>query len=53
MELLKEKCKREGFEKYWDLYLKWSYEGKEYLVRVRPVFPTNNKHMLAKAKAIK
>ena len=53
MELLKEKCKREGYTHYYDLYLKWSYEGKDYLVRVRPVFPTNNKHLLAKAKDMK
>lgn len=53
MELLKKKATRPGYEKYMDLYLKWQHEGKDYLVRVRPVFSKNNKHLLAKAKAIK
>lgn len=38
MVLLREKAKREGFEDYTDFYMCWSYKGKKYAVRVRPVF---------------
>lgn len=38
MKLVKEQCKREGFEKYTDLFLCFTHEGKDYKVRVRPLF---------------
>lgn len=38
MKLVKCHSKREGFEKYIDLSLVFSFEGKEYEVRVKPVF---------------
>ena len=38
MVLLRQKAKREGFEDYTDFYMCWSYKGKKYAVRVRPVF---------------
>lgn len=53
MELLKKKCQRIGHEHCWDMYLKWTFENKDYLIRVRPVFGVNNKHLLAKAKLMK
>lgn len=39
MILLKTPCKREGYEKYSDLYLVWRADnGKARYVRIRPVF---------------
>lgn len=38
MKLVKSKSKREGYEKYTDLSLVFKLEGKDYSVRVRPVF---------------
>lgn len=49
MTLLKTKATREGYEKYTDLYLAWEYQGKKYLVRVRPVFGCDNDKLLASA----
>lgn len=38
MVLLRQASKREGFEDYTDFYMCWTYKGKKYAVRVRPVF---------------
>ena len=37
MKLVKEKCKKEGFEDYMNLYLTFQKDGKQYKVAVRPV----------------
>ena len=46
MELVKTKVLKNDKE-YIDLYLKWTYEGKEYLVRVRPVFACDYDKLIA------
>lgn len=38
LQLYKRKSQREGFEKYTDLFLRYEYNGKQYEVRIRPVF---------------
>lgn len=49
MELTKTKvCKEDGRE-FTDLYLTWMYEGKEYKVRVRPVFARDYDKLIASA----
>lgn len=50
-KLLKQKVVREGNE-YVDLYAVWSYEGKTYAVRVRPVFGRDNDKLMAIAQDI-
>lgn len=49
MELTKTKVLKDGKE-YVDLYLKWTYDEKEYLVRVRPVFACDYDKLMASAK---
>ena len=48
MELTKEKVNRDGRE-YVDLFLSWEYEGKNYKVRVRPVFSRDYDKLIATA----
>ena len=50
MKLTKQQCKREGFEKYVDLFLEWEYEGRTFKVRVQPVFSSEYKFLLAHAQ---
>ena len=49
MKLFKTKVVRDG-EKYVDLNLCWQYNGKTYLVRVRPVFGRDNDKLIAIAQ---
>lgn len=48
MELVKTKVVRNDTE-YTDLFLSWEYEGKTYLVRVRPVFSRDYDKLIATA----
>lgn len=50
-KLIKQRVKREGKE-YIDLYALWSYEGKTYAVRVRPVFGRDNDKLMSIAELI-
>lgn len=52
MKLLKEKCTRPGYEDYTDFYLTWTHEGKDYKVRVRPVFGKDNALLHAVAETV-
>lgn len=38
MKLLKQKCKKQGYESYYDLFLVVEKNGKEIKVRIRPCF---------------
>lgn len=52
MVLLKAKATRQGYEDYTDLFLGWVYEGKRYIVRVRPVFGCDNDKLIAAATQV-
>lgn len=52
MKLLMTPCPRDGFKDYHDYYLAWVYEGKTYLVRVRPVFGKDNDKLHATAQYV-
>ena len=51
MRLLKQKVERNGV-KYTDLYACWTYNGKAYAVRVRPVFGRDNDKLIAIAETV-
>ena len=48
MKLIKKKA-RAPYDKLYDFYLTWSYNKKEYRVRVRPSFPRDNKLLVSQA----
>lgn len=48
-DLVKTKVNKDGKD-YTDFYLKWEFEGKEYKVRVKPVFAHEYKVMFSSAK---
>lgn len=51
MKLLKQKVERNG-AKYTDIYACWSYNGKDYAVRVRPVFNRDYDKLIAAAETM-
>ena len=51
MKLMKQYNERNG-EQYTDLFAVWSYEGKFYSVRVKPVFDRDYKQLIASAQTV-
>lgn len=51
MEELKlyKKQARKGYEKYFDLFLVWNYEGKVFECRIKPCFNNGLRSLLAVA----
>ena len=52
MKLLKQDIEKENGNKYTDLYACWTFEGKTYCVRVRPVFGRDNDKLMSVAQAV-
>lgn len=52
MKLVKSKCKKQGFEKYWDLCLIFIKDGKEHKIPVRPVSYYSRDLLVSVAKEI-
>lgn len=51
MKLLKQDVSKNGV-KYTDIYACWTYEGKAYAVRVRPVFGKDYDKLIANAQTV-
>lgn len=51
MKLLKQNIERNGV-KYVDLYGAWTYDGKTYCVRIRPVFGRDNDKLMSIAETV-
>lgn len=51
VKLFKQAVSRNGAD-YTDLYATWTYQGKVYLVRVRPVFGRDNDKLMAIAEEV-
>lgn len=52
LRLLSQPCAREGFERYTDLFLVWTHNGKTFCVRVNPQFRKDFKLLLAHSEHI-